>query len=110
MTYRQPIMDFELWCNQTYVSLEKQVKALQIDQANWDVSHKSYKQIYLSLQGFEDMCVDFYSDGDRTKRVLSNPSAEDLPMTIAENVDKWENPFKPMWLAMRKELLDIKSM
>ena len=59
---------------------------------------------------FEDMCVDFYSDGDRTKRILSHPVAQELPTKITENIEKWRNPFKEAWLGLRRELLDVKSM
>ena len=34
---------------------------------------------------FEDIAIEAYSDGDRTKRILSNPNAETLPTTISEN-------------------------
>ena len=59
---------------------------------------------------FEDMSVDCYSDGDRTKRVLSHPIAQDLPVKITENVEKWRNPFKEAWMGLRGEMLDIKAM
>jgi len=59
---------------------------------------------------FEDMSIDAYSDGDRTKRVLSHPIAQDLPITITENIEKWRNPFKEAWLMLRGELLDVKAM
>jgi hypothetical protein len=59
---------------------------------------------------FEDMAIDSYSDGDRTKRVLSHPVAQDLPVKITESIEKWRNPFKDAWLALRGELLDIKAM
>lgn len=59
---------------------------------------------------FEDMSIDAYSDGDRTKRVLSHPIAQDLPVTITENIEKWRNPFKEAWLMLRGELLDVKAM
>jgi hypothetical protein len=59
---------------------------------------------------FEDMAIDCYSDGDRTKRVLSHPIAQELPVKIAENIEKWRNPFKDAWMTLRGEVLDLKAM
>ena len=39
------------------------------------MSHQHYKKIYLNLMAFEDLAIDAYSEGDRTKRVLSHPVA-----------------------------------
>ena len=59
---------------------------------------------------FEDMAIDSLSDGDRTKRVLSHPIAQELPTKIAENIEKWRNPFKDAWMGLRGEVLDLKAM
>jgi len=59
---------------------------------------------------FEDMAIDSYSDGDRTKRILSHPIAQDLPVKITENIEKWRNPFKDAWYCLRGEVLDLKAM
>ena len=59
---------------------------------------------------FEDMAIDCYSDGDRTKRVLSHPIAQEFPVKIAENIEKWRNPFKDAWMTLRGEVLDLKAM
>ena len=59
---------------------------------------------------FEDMAIDAYGDGDRTKRVLSHPIAAELPETIEKNIEKWKNPFKEAYMALRGEVLDLKAM
>jgi len=74
------------------------------------MSHQHYKKIYLSMMSFEDLAVDAYSEGDRTKRVLSHPLAQDLPEKITENIEKWRNPFKEAWMTLRNELLNLKAM
>ena len=77
---------------------------------DYDLSHQHYKKIYLNMMAFEDLAIDAYSDGDRTKRILSHPVAQDLPVKIAENIEKWRNPFKDAYMQLRNELLNIKSM
>lgn len=74
------------------------------------MSHQHYTKIYLNLMAFEDMSIDAYSDGDRTKRVLSHPAASDLPVQLTDNMEKWRNPFKDAWMSFRGELLDISAM
>ena len=56
------------------------------------------------------MSIDCYSDGDRTKRALSHPIAQDIPDKVKENIEKWRNPFKEAWMTLRGECLDIKAM
>lgn len=64
----------------------------------------------MNMMSFEDLAIDSFSDGDRTKRVLSHPAAQDLPMKITENIEKWRNPFREAWMSVRGELLDLKAM
>jgi len=59
---------------------------------------------------FEDMAIDTFSDGERTKRVLSHPIAQELPGQIKDNIEKWRNPFKDAYMTLRGEMLDIKAM
>lgn len=77
---------------------------------NYEQSHQHYKKIYLNMMAFEDMSIDAYSDGDRTKRILSHPIAQDLPQKITDNIEKWRNPFKDAWMMLRGEMLDVKAM
>ena len=78
--------------------------------ANFEASHQHYKKIYLNMMAFEDLAIDAYADGDRTKRVLSHPVAQELPQTITENVAQWRNPFRDAYNALRGEVLDVKAM
>lgn len=77
---------------------------------DYDMSHQHYRKIYLNMMAFEDLAIDAYSEGDRTKRILSHPIAQDLPVQITDNIDKWRNPFKDAYLQLRNELLNIKAM
>lgn len=77
---------------------------------NFDKTHGHYKKIYDDLIAFEDMAIDAYSDGDRTKRALSHPIAQDVPERVTENINKWRNPFKDAWMTLRGEVLDVKAM
>jgi len=93
-----------------YVSLEKNAEQMRKYSVNYEQSHQHYKKIYLNMMAFEDMSIDAYSDGDRTKRILSHPIAQDLPQKITDNIEKWRNPFKDAWMMLRGEMLDVKAM
>jgi|Transcript_31761 hypothetical protein len=110
MVYKEKITTFEAFLNKTYQQLEKQVEQFRKFAANYDASHQHYKKIYLNLMAFEDMAIDSFSDGDRTKRVLSHPIAQELPQKITENIEKWRNPFKDAYMTLRGEMLDVKAM
>jgi hypothetical protein len=79
LVYKEKIQTFEVFLTKTYSMLEKQVEQFRKFAANYDAQHQHYKKIYLNLLAFEDMAIDSFSDGDRTKRVLSHPVAQELP-------------------------------
>jgi len=110
MSYKEKITSFETFLTKTFQQLEKQVEQFRKFAANYDSQHQHYKKVYLNLLAFEDMAIDTFSDGDRTKRVLSHPVAQELPTQINENIDKWRNPFKDAYMMLRGEMLDVKAM
>jgi len=110
LMYKEKISTFQAFLTRSYVQIEKQVEMFRKFSVDYDMSHQHYKKIYLNMMAFEDLAVDAYSEGDRTKRVLSHPIAQELPVKITENIDKWRNPFKEAWMTLRNELLNIKAM
>jgi hypothetical protein len=73
-------------------------------------THKNYQRIYYNFLKFEEDALDFFSDGDRTKRVLTNPSSIELPTTIVNNINDWKQSFKGVWIWLKGECLEIKGM
>lgn len=110
LVYKEKNSSFQQFLTRAYVQLEKQVEQFRKFSICYDQSHAHYKKIYTNLIDFEDMAIDALSDGDRTKRIISHPVASDLPEKITTNVEKWRNPFKEAWMALRSELLDLKAM
>lgn len=110
LQYKDKISAFQAFLNRAYTGLEKQAESFRKYSVHYDQSHQHYKKIYMNMMSFEDLAIDSFSDGDRTKRVLSHPAAQDLPMKITENIEKWRNPFREAWMSVRGELLDLKAM
>jgi hypothetical protein len=76
-----------------------------------DEQDASYVQIMTSLFKYEDNNVEFYSDNEPSKRILTNP---DLHTDLKDRVDTTfkglRNPYKEAYLMVKGELLDLKGM
>lgn len=79
LSYKDKISVFQTFLTRAFQQTEKQVEAFRKYTLNYEQSHAHYKKIYTDLIAFEDMAIDAYSNGDRTKRALSHPIAQDIP-------------------------------
>ena len=59
---------------------------------------------------YEDDCIDYYAEQDRSKRVLTNPSQPDLPGEIVSNINGWKRSFMDVWVWLKGEMLEVKGM
>lgn len=75
-----------------------------------DASDHSYKTIVTSLLKYEDNNVEFYSDSDQYKRILTHPSLGDMKEKIDTTFRKWRNPYREAYYWLKGELLDLKGM
>jgi hypothetical protein len=75
--------------------------------ANQDLN---YKTIITGLLKYEDNNVEYYSETDLNKRILTHPSAGDVKERLDDTYDKWKNPYKDAYLWLKGELLDIKGI
>jgi hypothetical protein len=54
--------------------------------------------------------VEYYSDSDLTKRILTHPSAGDMKERVDNTHKGWKNSYKEMYIWLKGELLDIKGV
>ena len=59
---------------------------------------------------FEDDAIDFYGESDRAKRLLTNPTASDLPGDIVSNINQWKRSFTDVWVWLKGEALEVRGM
>lgn len=59
---------------------------------------------------YEDQNVDYYSDSDLAKRVLTNPLAGDMKEKMDTTYKGWKNPFKDAYYWIKGELLDLRGI
>jgi hypothetical protein len=75
-----------------------------------DKQDKAQADLLLNLMRYEDVGVNYYSDQDQNKRILTHPNASDLKERIEENAQKWKNPYKDAYLWLKGEFLDVQGM
>lgn len=66
--------------------------------------------VILALLKYEDNNVEYYSESDLTKRIMTNPAAGDFKEKFDEASMKWKNPFKEAYIWLKGELLDLKGL
>lgn len=59
---------------------------------------------------YEDHNMEYYSDSDLTKRVLTHPATGDISERMVTAHKGWKNPFREAYIWFKGELLDIKGM
>jgi hypothetical protein len=64
----------------------------------------------MALIRYEDQNVEYYSDSDITKRILTNPSTGDMKEKVDSAHSGWRNSYKDAYVWLKVELLDIKGI
>ena len=54
--------------------------------------------------------MEYYSDSDLTKRILTHPSAGEMQEKIDSTTSGWKNSYRDLYIWLKGELLDIKGM
>ena len=75
-----------------------------------DATDVNYKFIIQSMMKYEDQNVDYYSDSDANKRILTNPNLSDMKERMDETYRGWKNPYKDSYLWLKGELLDLRGL
>ena len=75
-----------------------------------DALDNSYKSIIQALSKYEDNNIEYYTDSDLNKRVLTHPTAGDMKERIETTINGWKNPYRDAYIWLKGELLDIKGI
>ena len=62
------------------------------------------------MMKYEDQNVDYYSESDASKRILTNPNLNDMKERMDETYRGWKNPYKDAYLWLKGELLDLRGI
>lgn len=73
-------------------------------------SFDHYSTIYKQFIQFEEIAVEFFSDNQQDQRILTNPSAGDMPTKLNDTIKCYKSPFAEAALWIKGEMLDIQGM
>ena len=108
--FKENIIDFQLFLKRAIPVLEIQKRQMKKMMTTRELQDASYSSIMTSLFRYEDNNVDYYSDSDITKRVLSHPDANDVKEQVDQTHRGLKNPFREVYMVLKGELLDLKGM
>jgi hypothetical protein len=75
-----------------------------------DMHNRNYKNIINSLCMYEYQNIEYYTDSDLTKRVITHPSAGDMKDQAEFSIGEMKNPYKDAYIWLKGELLDLMGM
>ena len=70
----------------------------------------NYKAMIDQLIKYEELNIEYYSEADLTKRILTHPSSGDVAERIESSQGNWSSTFKDAYIWIKGELLDIRGM
>jgi hypothetical protein len=71
----------------------------------------SYVQIMNSLFKYEDNNIEYYTESDISKRILTDPNQTvDVKEIVDQTFRSLRNPYREAYLILKGELLDLKGM
>lgn len=75
-----------------------------------DALDLNYKALINNLMRYEDTNIEYYSDSDLTKRIVTHPEVGDFKEKIESTQKGWTNPYRDAYIWIKGELLDIKGI
>lgn len=75
-----------------------------------ETQDNNYKFTVQNLIKYEDNNVEYYSESDINKKILSNPGIGDMKGQMDLTHKQWKNPFREAYLWLKGELLDLKGI
>lgn len=70
-------------------------------------TYDHYASCYQQFIEFEECAVDFFCDGNKAQRVLTNEAAGDMQTKLKETIACYKSPFSEAALWIKGEMLDI---
>lgn len=110
--YKENIIDFQQFLRRAIPLLENQKKQLKKMLKTREEQDASYYTILNALTRYEDNNIEYYSDGNPSRRVLTHPDAngetkEKVMHTFKQTL---RNPYAEAYLVIKGELLDLRGI
>lgn len=59
------------------------------------------------MMAYEDSAIEYFSENQIEKRILTHPKAGDLKERVADSITNYKNPFLETAIWIKGEMLDI---
>lgn len=109
--YKENIMIFSQFLKKAIPIMEIQKKQLKKMIATREDQNQCYSQIMNHLVRYEDNNVEYYSESDVARRVLTNPvTGSEFTEKYQSQTKFFKNPYKEAYYWLKGELLDLKGL
>lgn len=68
-----------------------------------DKQAANYQRMYTAFMKYEDIALDYFTDGDNSKRFLTHPGAGDINQKVKDAHEQIKNPFTDAYIWIRGE-------
>lgn len=109
--YKENILSFGEYLKKVIPVMQRFKEQLKGMISNRDSQDRCYQDIVTALSKYEDSNVDYYSENDVTKRILTNPiTGGEFTDRYNSQIKSLKNPFKEAYYWFKGELLDLKGL
>lgn len=109
--YKENIINFQAFLRKAIPILEIQKKQLKKMAADKELQNTTYQGILTGLIRYEDNNIEYMSDSDVSRRMLTNPSTgSDFTERFGTQWKTLKNPYKDAYFWIKGELLDLKGL
>lgn len=108
--YREMINGFQAFLAKAILGMNKDRLMLNNAAQQYQKSYDHYASVYKQFIDYEECAVEFFSDADATKRVLTHANAGDMHVKLRDTIKCYKSPFAEAALWIKGEMLDIQGM
>jgi hypothetical protein len=108
--HREKINMFVAFLKKAQVMMEKAKENMKEMVGHQDKLKDNYVRMYYAFMKYEDIAVDYFSDCDVSKRLLTHPGVGDTKEKIAESFAGHQNAYRDAHIWIKGESLDIKGL
>jgi len=108
--YREKINMFVVFLKKAGLMMEKAKENMKEMVNHQEKLKDNYLRMYYAFMKYEDIAVDYFSDCDVSKRVLTHPGVADCKQTIMDSFKTHKNPYRDSYIWMKGEQLDCRGL
>lgn len=108
--HREKINMFIAFLKKSSVMMEKAKETTKEMVAHHDKMQDSYLRMYAAFMKYEDIAVDYFSDCDVSKRLMTHPAVGDTKGKISESFKGHTNTYRDAYIWLKGEQLDCRGL